>query len=285
MHAKSDQQAITRRTALSMGAGFMLPLAGWCKASGSVQPPYDGNLFAFKAAKSESLVIAVTFVDDSASIMNWRESQFLVRLHVNHETWTISGPRPLQANTIPRSLGDRTFAGRLPGPDASGSARYKVAVLESHTLSNRDTLQVWAEIFDQYGTRFRVGNPFAAKLSAGDSTLSKIYHASSPDEDRALLSDVFGKRIAVMAAAGGGVADPDAHGRRLAELLLPDVMSYRPAHPAGFTFASRNGRHPADNTAAVVSTVLKGVVTTPAASMPFRVCQEFPYLLPPAPSV
>ena len=85
-----------------------------------------------------------------------------------------------------------------------------------------------------------------------------------------------------MAAAAGGIVDPDAHGRRLAALLLPDVVSYRPELPVGFNFAGRNGRHPADDTANTVRTVLKGAVAQPVAATPFRLCEEFPYFLSPA---
>ena len=47
--------------------------------------------------------------------------------------------------------------------------------------------------------------------------------------------------------------DPELHGRRLACILLPDVLRYDPKLPAGFTFAAQNGRHPEEASDIVVN--------------------------------
>ncbi len=283
MNDKSSQHRVTRRTALGIGAGLMLPLAGPCGATGTNRAPRDFELFVFTAPKADQLVIAVTFMRDSGGLMRRREPEFEVRLHTNRESWAISGPRP-QSGAISQSLNGRTFAGRISGRAAGAPAKYNAVVLEASldVLCKGETSQVWAEILGEDGSRFRVGHPFTAEILARDPVLSKMYHAASPDQDRVLFADLFAERLAAMAAAGGSTADPDSHGRRLAALLLPDVISYRPELPAGFTFAYRNGRHPVDDTAAIVRTVLKGAVTQPVAAMPFRLCEEFPYFLPPA---
>ena len=261
----------------------MLPLAGQCNSCATNRAPYDYELFVFAAPKADHLVIAVTFIQDSDRLMRRRDPEFEVRLHTNRESWAMSGPRP-QSGSISQSLNGRAFAGRVFGRDACGPAKYNAVVLEAplDVLCKGETLHAWAEILHEDGSRFRVGHPFTAEILARDPILSKMYHAASPDQDRVLFADLFAERLAAMAAAGGSTADPDAHGRRLAALLLPDVISYRPELPTGFTFAGRNGRHPADDTAAIVRTVLKGAVTQPVAETPFRLCEEFPYFLPPA---
>ena len=283
MNDNSNQYRVTRRTALGIGAGLMLPLAGQCNVSAINRAPYDSELFVFTAPKTDHLVIAVTFIQDSGRLVRWRDPEFEVRLHANRQNWAISGPRP-QSGVISQSLNVRAFAGRIVGRDACAPAKYNAVVLEApvDVLCNGESLQVWAEILDEDGSRFRVGHPFTAEILARDPILSKMYHAASPDQDRVLFADLFAKRLAAMAAGGGSTADPEAHGRRLATLLLPDVITYRPELPAGFTFAGRNGRHPVDDTAAIVRTVLKGAVTQPAAEMPFRLCKGFPYFSSPA---
>ena len=50
----------------------------------------------------------------------------------------------------------------------------------------------------------------------------------------------------------------EAHGKRLASRLLPDVLHYNPKLPAGFTFAAQNGRHPGDASARIVDTICNG---------------------------
>ena len=252
----------------------MLPLAGQCNVSATNRAPYDYELFVFTAPKTDHLVIAVTFIQDSGRLMRWRDPEFEVRLHANRQNWAISGPRP-QSGVISQSLNVRAFAGRIVGRDACVPAKYNAVVLEGplDLLCKGESLQVWAEILDEDGSRFRVGHPFTAEILAREPVLSRMFHAASPDQDRFLFSDAFAERMAVVAAAEGSIADPEAHGRRLASLLLPDVISYRPDFPTGFTFAGRNGRHPADDTAAIVRTVLNGVVTQPAAEMPFPAVQ------------
>lgn len=112
--------------------------------------------------------------------------------------------------------------------------------------------------------------------------LTNTYHAA---EDRALFADALAKRVATMAAASGSVADPNAHGQRLAALVLPDVIECRPDLPMGFSFASQNGRHPAGDTTAVVETVLMGAVTRRTAAAAFQLSEAFPYIARPATAV
>ena len=77
------------------------------------------------------------------------------------------------------------------------------------------------------------------------------------------------------------MSDPDAYARRLAGAILPDVISFAPASPLGFSFASQNGRHPAERTAEIVQTLLGGPlvpVVDQRGTMPF---DRFPYMISP----
>jgi hypothetical protein len=58
--------------------------------------------------------------------------------------------------------------------------------------------------------------------------------------------------------AAGSQVNPESHGRRLASLLLPDVLRYDPHLPVGFTFAARNGRHPLESADEMVYATLNG---------------------------
>ena len=117
---------------------------------------------------------------------------------------------------------------------------------------------IWAEKLMRAGARHRVGSPFLAALVAEDDSLARLYHSGSPAGDRGVMQQQVARVVTARARRSGQIADPEAHGRRLAAALLPDVLYYDPAQPPGFTFAQRNGRHPAEEVGLVVSTLLGG---------------------------
>ena len=277
---------ITRRGALAAGAtGLAL---GSARGSAAACSTHGSDLFVFRAASSGNLVLAVTFLSTRALLARPGQSGFEVRIHtgwhVGATSWTVGGPRPLQADVVSHHRAGRSFTGEVGGRQGFEGTRWQAVVLETSPGFVRagESLGVWAEICTDDGSRVRVGNPFVAAILARDPLLSALYHAASPADDPVLLAGPLAEHGAIMAATRGSVADPDAHGRRLAALLLPDVLSYRPELPIGFTFAQQNGRHPADATAAVVATVLTGAIARGKPATPFRLAETFPYFAPAA---
>jgi hypothetical protein len=134
----------------------------------------------------------------------------------------------------------------------------EAAVLEVSNERLAGGKGLWAEKLTRAGARHRVGSPFLTALVAEDDTLARLYHSGSPAEDRGVMQQQVAWVVAARARRGGRIADPEAHGRRLAATLLPDVLYYDPAQPPGFTFAQRNGRNPAEEVGPVVSTLLGG---------------------------
>jgi hypothetical protein len=206
-------------------------------------------------------------------------TKFDVRIHTGRKSWMVKGLRSLRTGALSHLHDSRLFAGEVLGPCTDAGIRYHAVVLESPPdfVRAAGKLAVWAEFRSEEGWRFRVGNPFVATLLARDPALSKAYHTASPSDDRAVFTEAVAKRIAVMATAGGNVANPHAHARRLADRVLPDVIEFRPDLPVGFNFASQNGRHPADNARAVAVTVLSGAVASPVSGTPFGLTTKFPY--------
>jgi hypothetical protein len=72
------------------------------------------------------------------------------------------------------------------------------------------------------------------------------------------LSEAVALAIGKRARKAGYGGDQDLHGRRVARMLLPDLLRYDPERPAGFTFAACNGRHPAEPESTVVNSILNG---------------------------
>jgi hypothetical protein len=108
-----------------------------------------------------------------------------------------------------------------------------------------------------------------------------------PSEDLAAVGDEIGERIAAVVAACGTSGDPRGYGRTVARTLLPDVLPYVVGSPAGYGFATFNGRTLADNAPeAMLSLVLNtGVASglTPAVASQLRT-NAFPYVRPAAPT-
>jgi hypothetical protein len=161
----------------------------------------------------------------------------------------------------------RFFAGRIDG-------QRRAFVMEAD--AGPETVAVWAEQYGADRARRRLGNPILAALVERDPGLARRYHAGLPGADCETLGRQLARRIAIEAADRIGAA-AEAHGRRLAALLLPDVVSYDPARPVGFTFAGWNGRHPTDDSRTVVATVLTGAPTVGAGAPGFTLGDEFPY--------
>lgn len=268
---------ITRCTVLGAGAS-VLPMGLTRSSSAAAIVPREPELFVFRGSEVRDIVLAVVAPAISAE----PSARFDIRIHAGAKTWVIKGIRPLQSGVLSERDDCRVFAGEVLGRTAGAGCT--AAVLQSSLDFARGTerIGVWAEIRGEDGSRWRVGNPLTASLLAQDPTLSRIYHATSPSEDRALFIDALAGRIATIAAANG-VASPKAHAARLAARLLPDVIHYWPDLPVGFNFAHQNGRHPADDATAVVNTILTGAVCTRTTARRVQLTQTFPFF--PMPTV
>jgi hypothetical protein len=276
-HHHLDPHAFSRRTLLGGGAAF-LAIGSAPAWSRSYNMPSRAELFVFTAPNTGNLIVAVTSFEDQTR--PWLSGSG-VRIHIGRKSWmvnTLKNDRTNdRTNTISRIQDGKLFVGGVLRPSENGLVEAYAAAIELSSglgLEN-DSLDVWAEVIQENGSRYRVGNPFIAEIMSQNPALSKLYHKTSPDQDLALLARGVADHIA---AISGGLANPWAHGRRLASVLLPDVIRYRQGSAAGFNFASQNGRHPSDATAMVVQTVLTGAVGTCVAPQLAELEGNFPYL-------
>lgn len=261
---------ITPRRVLGTGAGVLT--LGCALRSVSLAPARrQPELFVFRSPDESKLVCAVV-VPAACS------THFDVRIHAGPKSWTVGGVRAVVPGAVTKCNDGAVFAGEVLGHSRAAAPRSTAVVIEGRPDLVRpgESLDVWAELRVKDGSRLRVGSPFVAALLAVDPAMSQRYHAASPAEDRGLFTEALAGRISA-AAIGGGVADPGLHARRLVICLLPDVIRYRPDLPVGFSFASQNGRHPADDAMAVVETVLTGAVAPRAKSNRVRLTGGFPY--------
>jgi hypothetical protein len=263
----SETMTMTRRTILGGGiacaVASAIPQNLFAEIAGLKQN--RANLYVFPGEQTGTTVIATIWPSPIGH-------NFHVKVHAGAQSWTVQTMDGTAAGTSWQQDGCRMFAGNV--------TRYAGAVVveaPNRMLNGGGAIGVWAERFTETGSRQRAGSPFVAAIVAEDYELARRYHSLSPAEDRAGLLEGIAKAITSRARRSGLVGDPEAHGKRLASRLLPDVLQYNPQLPAGFTFAAQNGRHPADASALIVDTILNGspAFTSEVGSTQLQI--QFPY--------
>jgi hypothetical protein len=232
------------------------------------------ELFAFKAPASGHSVFAVVLPDGGAKPI--RLAGAVVHIHAGRENWAL----PISSDGRTTRQEGHAFVGPIHFSAQNPAATRLAVVLAAPTNSAKpdETIDVWAEVRWGDGSRSRVGSPVVAEIVARDPSLAEVYHEITPDLDHALLEEGLTSRLSTMSLA---VEDPETRGHRLASILLPDVIRFRPGAPIGFNFADQNGRHPSDPAQAVADTMIAGVILPGRASEAVRLASEFPYFLTP----
>ncbi|MBW4553871.1 MAG: hypothetical protein KME35_22610 [Aphanocapsa sp. GSE-SYN-MK-11-07L] len=88
----------------------------------------------------------------------------------------------------------------------------------------------------------------------------------------------FGVRSAKTTEIAGTAANPQAYGLEVANLLLPDVLLYRPGTAASFSFAGLNGPTLNDDVFDVMMTIVANTPLTDRVDSPHHLPLKFPYL-------
>jgi hypothetical protein len=161
-----------------------------------------------------------------------------------------------------------------------------VAELASRTLA-ASTIGVWSEV-SLYGhaAQRRVARaawPLIKHVLVRDDHARAHLDADPPSSDPTTAGAAAVANVATVTRLAGTTADPDAYARRVASVVLPDILPYRPATVASFGFAGINGRALGDAAADVVFTLLSNrplagtVPADPAAN-----ARPFPYVAAPS---
>ena len=265
MTRKVLERSITRRSALRRGVACALASvvpyrllretifqdASQSSINSHSTVPSQSELYVFNGATQGRTAIAITWPEQTRQMCT-------VRVHANEKTWDFS----VLAEGVSQSQHHddySVFIGNVASPVNASSFPLKAVVIEvaARSIERQGPAKIWAERVTG-GSRQRIGTPFLSHIVRDQEDLAKLYHASSPDEDRDTLLQPLSVILASRLRVAGTAANPDSHGRRLADALLPDVLHYDSGRPAGFTFATQNGRHPSEFPNEVVGTILAG---------------------------
>jgi hypothetical protein len=115
----------------------------------------------------------------------------------------------------------------------------------------------------------REANPMMPYLFIVDEQLRDAYNSGHPRHDVALLNEPISAWISRIVTLAGTAQDAEAYGHRVADMLLPDMLTYRLGTPANYGFAGRNGRRLGDD---AMSVLLSLAANQPLAAQapPFR---------------
>ncbi len=289
---KVDTVRLTRRAALggglAVGLACLLPrqILGlgtpYKSPAAKALTRFNGkrsNLYAFAGPSGKTTVIALTWPQQSRHF--WRAMDLIteVRIHTGPESRSISMPSGNTRAVGWEDKGCRVFTGSVCAATEAEERHVNAVVLEmpKHVDLGKPAMEIWAELQSESGARRRIGSPFLSELVAKDHALAELYHASSPAVDLQILAVGVEEAITARASAAGYISKPQQYGRRLVSSLLPDFLHFDPSLPSGFTFASQNGRHPAESSDVVVNSLLSGSPAVRSAVVTAHLKSDFPY--------
>jgi hypothetical protein len=129
----------------------------------------------------------------------------------------------------------------------------------------------------------REGHPMIWPIFRPDNgEAASTTNETHPASELPAESEHIARLVTGVVRANGTADDPEAHGRTVARLLLPDVLPYQTGTPAEFGFSDINGRSLADNAPEVMfSLVLNSAVSTGLTSGQFANTRStaFPYVV------
>jgi hypothetical protein len=237
----------------------------------------EPDLYAFPSDSPGKSVLAVTWRLRSAdALAATRIVQ--ARIHAGERTWTLPVSEVRSDVGGPKDA-HRAFSGPIAlAPPRRGAAYAAVAEVSDSLLLGQLSRDggIWAQLIAADGSNHRVGSPLMSSLIATNASLRDLYRAA-PREVPSALEGPVAKAISERVASGERGERAQAHARRLAQRLLPDVLAYNPTLACGFTFAGQNGRHPADDIDPVVQSVLDGIPRSGHGGPRWLIDGSFPF--------
>ncbi|MFV0575960.1 MAG: DUF4331 family protein [Vibrio sp.] len=123
-------------------------------------------------------------------------------------------------------------------------------------------------------------NPLFSHVMLFENNALKQEH----DQGRPTNSDDMKNFVSARTTRASGLAhsqkDPIAYGDKIANLLVPDVLTYQVGTPATYTVEKRNGRKLSDDAMSTMLSLLIGQPTDQSIEDQHRYTSEFPYVKP-----
>ncbi len=127
----------------------------------------------------------------------------------------------------------------------------------------------------------RIGLPLIQPFLNIDDERSEAHNKRQPREDiyvsRSRIADI----VTQVSRLTGTTEHPEAYGQAVADLLTPDILSYRLGTSASFSFATHNGRRLTDDVTDVVLSLITNSPVSDHVNYDGRIQTHFPYMAVP----
>jgi hypothetical protein len=199
-------------------------------------------------------------------------------------------------NILSSTPGESFLGCTSPRTDTFAGTNVSSLVLEVPsallTRAGSSNIGVWATTVHGSAQIDRMGRPAIATVFipnnpfepvGSEPSLKTAYNQASPADDRALFRDEVVDTLTLLFSLNDGAGDDPSDDATqiagLADVILPDVLTFDTASSAGFL----NGRRPADDVIdAELALVTEGAATTDCVSQNDRAFPaDFPYLAGP----
>jgi Domain of unknown function (DUF4331) len=169
----------------------------------------------------------------------------------------------------------------------SGGRNVTGIVLElPNRLLSTQSIHVWATTSISIdGELVRINRAaiplIQAVFNVVDEHLADSYNKSHPRDDLTRYGQHIASIAAQLADLAGSAPDPQAHGQRVAQRLLPDMLRYELGTPARYSVESSNGRALTDDIFDVTLSVVANTPISDRVEAEGRQRATFPYLASP----
>lgn len=123
-------------------------------------------------------------------------------------------------------------------------------------------------------------NPLFSHTMLFENDALKREHDESRPQNSDDMKNFVSARTARASAFAHSQKDPFAYGDKVANLLVPDVLTYSVGEKAVFTAEKRNGRSLDDDAMSAMLSLLIGEPVDQAVTNPKRYRHDFPYVVP-----
>ncbi|HEY2453092.1 MAG TPA: DUF4331 family protein [Scandinavium sp.] len=146
----------------------------------------------------------------------------------------------------------------------------KVSVYMTTDFQSNDT---WKQV--QYSA-----NPLFSHTMLFENEALKREHDESRPQNSDDMKNFVSARTSRASAVAHSQKDPIAYGDKVANMLVPDVLTYQVGEKAVFTAEKRNGRSLDDDAMSAMLSLLMGQPTDQSVANPKRYSHTFPYVVP-----
>lgn len=123
-------------------------------------------------------------------------------------------------------------------------------------------------------------NPLFSHTMLFENAALKREHDESRPQNSDDMKNFVSARTARASAMAHSQADPFAYGDKVANMLVPDVLTYQVGEKAVFSAEKRNGRSMDDDAMSAMLSLLIGQPTDQAVASLKRYRHDFPYVIP-----